>query len=352
MGSEPSYEHVQFQLICQPLQQLHFGNYCREKDTALEDTGEIIHADTLFSAIISTAAEQLEKDQFDRLLTGFTGGKSSLSSACYGLKKEEKLLRFYPKPVTADFFKVPDGKKIKRIRYVSDGILNQGITPDQWSGTDCVIIQRCFVALKKELEDLGLKEQIWKDLEIFRKETVMKVQVLRDAQAQNDAGPYAQTNLVLADHSAIGLRVFFWFEACIDTSLLPPLQLIMQIIAASGVGGERSTLNSTFEVCYCVQINQHEIVTSPCMALGLTIPKGEDELNGMGRIITRGGRRMASEGNLKTVKMLEEGALFSVPPEGNIVRLSNEKQELTYRYGKAYCIPIHQNFHFPNGTLL
>ena len=46
------------------------------------------------------------------------------------------------------------------------------------------------------------------------------------------------------------------------------------------------------------------------MALGLTIPKGEDELKGMGRIITRGGRRMASEVSLKTIKMLEEGALF------------------------------------------
>ena len=207
-GSEPSYEHVQFQLICQPLQQLHFGNYCREKDTALEDTGEIIHADTLFSAIISTAAEQLERIVW-QIISGFHRRQIIPQLSLLWLKKRRKLLRFYPKPVTADFFKVPDGKKIKRIRYVSDGILNQGITPDQWSGTDCVIIQRCFVALRKELEDLGLKEQIWKDLEIFRKETVMKVQVQRDAQAQNDAGPYAQTNLVLADHSAIGLQVFF-----------------------------------------------------------------------------------------------------------------------------------------------
>ena len=172
-----------------------------------------------------------------------------------------------------------------------------------------MIIQRCFVALRKELEDLGLKEQIWKDLEIFRKETVMKVQVLRDAQAQKRCRspmprPTWSWLIILRRFRCFfGLSVHRYLLSVTNSPADPCRSL--QVSRRCG----EDPLNSTLKFVFCVQINQHEIVTSLAWLLALPSRKVRMSLK-VWADHHRSGHRMASEGNLKINKMLEEGIIF------------------------------------------
>lgn len=332
------------------MQQLHFGSYSPYWQTALEDTADILHSDTLYSAIINTSAGQLGNSDTENLIKHFDAGTLQISSGFWGLKGEKGVLYFYPKPVTCDFFSVNDGKRIKKIRFISEKILEQGITPEEWSNTaKCCIIQDNFVVLKSEWDQLELGD--WRDFRIIDKQTNVKVQIARNDVKTNDSGPYAQTNLLVVDHSEKNIQTVLWFYARVDEAIKPHFDDCLLQIVGSGIGGERSTIHSAFKSCMDNKVNQKYDDSDSSISLGLILPT-EEKVSGYGKYMIRGGRKTFGAERLKRVRMIAEGAVFNNPnPIGAIVEIGKTEDHRVLRYGKGMTLPINKVF-LPNLNII
>ena len=353
-------------LKLKPNSQFHFGKVGLDENMSLNATSEFMHSDTLFSAMINIISSVVEdKKEIDNFIEEIENNNIQFSSVFYMLSVEnttqnkQKNIFFLPKPVNASTTIQEDAKDIKKIKFVSAKILEEGIKPESWTNEQtCVIIDKKFVCKKDELCDFEEHAQ----LKIYSVGTTPKVRVRSDKITEN---LYNQANLMIADNSFIipkekeeekndkfqfTINFYFlykFFEASKKNQTL--FKLFLNLIPEIGIGGQRSTgcgfvdnIKNVPELKYSISN------TSQFLSLSLFIPKNEAEFKEMSAysFITRGGRNTGSDDlKQKRVRMLTEGSISKSELNGKVKNISPKNSEKTYkRNGKGFFIELNDEF--------
>lgn len=336
-------------LECAPNAQFHIGKIALNDKTSLNKCDDIIHSDTLFSAIINTAAKVADVVEVDTLVELF--GKSIFISSCYFyLKNTDTTVYFLPKPISCNL-QTSDAnfKQIAKIKFISEQVWRKGIVPDDWLDENkCRILQNKFVVTKQEFDALGLNEKS----KVY--ENVLLPKVFVHKKDREDS-IYMQANIQITDNTDLGIETGWYFLMDVNENLPEKYNTLLNkalfLMASEGIGGERSTgcgwikevrRNNTFDAF----ATYNDFVNSGCVvsvALYNPNPDANKEVPfEMYNLITRGGRATRDKGVLPRVKCLAEGAVANANTkiEGSSVILASKK----IRYAHPFLLPLHENF--------
>lgn len=316
------------------------GAFTEETHNTQKTTSEYLHSDTLWSALVNAWALSCPKSVND-FINECMNGNFRLSSAfyCYmpplsteGKKGGNKKIYFLPKPASLNLAKFSDPKSLKRVKFLSKGIWEKGLLPEDWFDKDkCTLLQNeSVVALKSEIE-------VAESFKLFYIETTAKTSA-RDITDREDAF-YFQTDLYLAEN----IRWYFLIDNKLPDTLLSDFHTAMKALINLGIGGERTTgcgsLSGYEEIEFNLEMEKSEHTSS----ISLIAPNQEElSENSLYQIIKRGGRFLEKGKSLPMVQMLLEGAVFDNNINGKIVELNNKPKIL--RYGLSFLIPLHNNF--------
>jgi len=339
-------------LACKPGARFHFGKVALDVNMGLDDTSEWIHSDTLFSALVNTI-NRIDRGKTKGFIDCFNVGKIKISSAFYYISPQNggAPIYFLPAPVTVPNLAGEDYKQIKKVKFVSKGIWEEGIPASEWTDEEkCLIINKRFVCKKGELS--FLRNRI-KQLKIYDVVSAPKVKV---HTASKEDKLYNQTDVHLENDPTFDkdLNVGFYFLADIrDKDCESLFSLAMEMLVDSGIGGERSSGCGLFECVEYEPISNGFVSlmgTGYYSNLSLVYPKSSDEFKKLEHyhFITRGGRHLGNGGDnnfLKRVKMISEGAVcLSDEMECDNVDVSPKGDMSSLRYGKGLYVPLHENY--------
>ncbi len=318
---------------------------------SLDETGELLHSDTLFSALANIYALAFEKA--DTFVQFVETGKLKFSSGLFGLElvKEQKKIFFVPKPELN--YQTDDRKKIKRVKYVSLGalkIISSMMNPKTLS-TDINIeafydIGGNFLLDSKERAGNNLKSESFLHIQ-----TSPKVCVRKEVKEDNF---YHESNLqflpIQSDKGEILARGFFYvlFEHSLSESELQEFQAAVRILADEGIGGSRSTGCGQLDK---VSFDEIDIAASGSLYLGLSLvsPKTDSEFKAAMQynLVIRGGGSIGIYGDnkqhRKRARFIREGAIFNATVEGKLVDISPDENLLPHkilRNGINFSIPF------------
>lgn len=309
------------------------GAYTEETHNAQKTTSQYLHSDTLWSALISTWA-LVCPDSLENFLLACNNGKFKLSSAFYCVEYKGNNVFFLPKPINLNLFKTEWPKKLKRIKFISKGVWEQGVLPVEWfDDKKCTLLQNdSIVALKTEI-----REQI----KLFEIITNHKTRA-RDVSDREDAF-YFQSDLFLINDDDYKTHWYFLLENNLSEDLANDFRKTMQGLMHFGIGGERSSgcgsLAGSFEIDQIVNVTESKFKAS----ISLIAPRKDDLISkSFYQVIKRGGRFFKKGKYLPMIHMLLEGAVFEADVKGRIVKLNDDPPIL--RYGLNLSIPVHNNF--------
>ncbi|HPL06169.1 MAG TPA: type III-A CRISPR-associated RAMP protein Csm4 [Bacteroidales bacterium] len=314
------------------------GAFTEETNNSQKTTSDYIHSDTLWSALVNAWALRCP-GTVDDFVSECKTRKFLISSAFYyfvNSKNGDKNsnIFFLPKPASLNLYKFSEPKKLKKIRFISKGVWEKGILPNDWFNSDiCTLIQNdSAVALKSETD---------KSFELFHIETAAKTSA-RDITDREDAF-YFQTDLFLAKN----VKWYFLLDNQLSEHLQADFEKAMQTFIVLGIGGERSTgcgALSGFEIIdFNFDMSESGKDKQVQVSLSLTIPKKDDlSENDLYQIIKRGGRFLTKGKSLPMIQMLQEGAVLNNDFTGKIVGLNSNP--IVLRYGLKFSAPLHQNF--------
>lgn len=329
-----------FILTCKPGSQFHWGKPPIDDETALDTVSQSLHSDTLFAALADLAA-RTDAALLQSLKQWSDQGALCLSSAFVALQfpNVRERLFFLPKPAT---LYVQADKRRRNIEFVSTGVWEQGIKPDQWD-RECVVLQHKYVALKSEVPT-ELHERA-PDLSVLDMATYPKVAVHKISKEDSI---YFQTNILTPRHGYFQTHFYFLLRhnpELINSADYRRLMQLIGLLAQEGLGGERSTGCGAFQQVHTSPFAIRSSGPNEAL-LSLYYPFDRTELAQclFYRTVIRGGRRITG-GSLDRVKMIEEGAILSQPVRGKIVELQAAQADHPYwRSGIAFSLPIHHNF--------
>jgi len=314
------------------------GAFTEETNNSQKTTSDYIHSDTLWSALVNAWALS-NPDTVDVFISECKAEKFLISSAFYHYVNSDNggknsNIFFLPKPTSLNLYKFSDPKKLKKVRFISKGVWEKGILPDDWFNSKiCTLIQNdSAIALRSETD---------RSFELFHIETAAKTSA-RDVSDREDAF-YFQTDLFLAKN----VKWYFLLNNQLPEYLQADLEKAMQTLMRLGIGGERTTgcgaltefkiVDFNFDMDESVKDKHSQV------SLSLSIPKDDNlSKNDLYQIIKRGGRFLTKRKSLPMIQMLQEGAILNNDFAGRIVELNNEP--IVLRYGLNFPIPLHQNF--------
>jgi CRISPR-associated protein Csm4 len=319
-----------------PNSRFHLGKALTDRNTALTETDCRIHSDTLFSVLVNNLAEIRPKEEVEKFVSAFKENKIRISSSCYCLKhdKQSKYIFLLPTPVTAhnlididDYRKI---KEIKKIQFICPSTIKNH--PEEWKYNHNLA--------------LDLDENLLPNIRLFDNDMAIHVGVHQaDEKAQ---GPFNIKSIQIADLSEYGFSVHFYLLYECDNEYKDNFELSVKMIKYNGIGGKRSSgYGNIDDVEFCEieddLFNSNGDGDTIRMSLSKVIPSNKDQLNQFiyYTYSDRGGRN-SKDGILKTVRMIDEGAIICnskcVDIIGDIVDLH---QGCPYnRYGKCFSIPI------------
>jgi CRISPR type III-A-associated RAMP protein Csm4 len=366
-------------LACPPSARFRFGKASLDVNTSLAETDTVLHADTLFGAILSIAASIFTEEQVEDLIHAFESGQAAISSTSYCFQKNGgSTIYFLPKPICYNLLAVGGNadeerdrrKMINKIKFISKAVFEAGTLPTNWKtwkgeSTDelldeyAYIISRTFILTKAELDGLYSESE----RQSSSKQQIFSDQVrprIADQVRKPENNFYFQSELRLNPHDRFATHLYFLLEA--EGEQLEQLTTIIALLADTGVGGRVSSgcgrlLNTSIqEEPFELQIDQ--VDSDYKLNVGLLSPTKE-EINRLKhyQLLTRGGRRVAGgEENpeaeqievageqtsniLKRVKMLKEGAIVGHEVIGAIPDISPNQDRSFLRYGRAFLLPI------------
>jgi len=318
---------------------------------SLDETSELLHSDTFFSALANIYALAFEKA--DTFVQFVETGKLKFSSGLFGLElvKEQKKIFFVPKPELN--YQTDDRKKIKRVKYVSLGalkIISSMMEPQTLSiniNIDAFYdIGGSFLLDSKERAGYNLKSESFLHIQ-----TSPKVFVRKEVKEDNF---YHESNLqflpIQSDKGEILARGFFYvlFEHSLSESELQEFQAAVRILADEGIGGSRSTGCGHIDKVAFEQIN---IDTKGHLHLGLSLvsPKNDEEFKAaiQYNLVIRGGGSLGEYGDYKKHRkracFIREGVIFSSAVQGKLVDVSPDENALPHkilRNGINFSIPF------------
>jgi CRISPR-associated protein Csm4 len=345
-------------LNLKPNSRFHFGRALADSDVSLADTDYCLHSDVLFSALVNNLATIKDRSCVECFINAFQEGKIRISSACYCLQKMDSgdLTYFIPKPVSLvntveqnDYEKI---KLIKKVQFVTYELLNQ--EPKDWSTYGAFALDSetlDHLGFDKSYHALSKEAEVRIALTMYSK--VLNTQVAlrsinKDGQSK---GPYHVSALQISDLSKVNLSVHFYFLYEItDAQFEDDFELAVSLLAYNGIGGERSSGYGQIEsISTVVKLPDYFVSpTTDCHLLGLSkiIPKDAQELSNMNAYThtVRGGRH-GRGGHLKSVRMINEGAVIQGKVLGCIKSISPEHEETpNYRNGCSFTIALPDDF--------
>lgn len=327
------------ELITLPGNQYHFGEILPQAE---EQHMNVVtphpSSDLLFSAMVNIW--QKVYGDATQLINSFETDLIRLSSAFFFIgNKEQKRLRFLPKPVVANLKSTDQHKKLKRIAYVSEAIINQGVLPDQWFNPDCcTLLEGNLLCLNEELSHIKVDK-----ISVYKEVTIPKVKV-HTLEKENRL--YSQSNILFPpeEDSQIEKGYYFYLEENLPPDKQEKFMAVLNLMADEGLGGDRSSGCGLFKE---VRITEAPALTETSdyyLSLSLINPAKEEQHAFLYYpIVTRGGRRINSHQRLKMVNMVGEGAILSQKIAGRIVDISPNNDGRYKRYGKAFLYPLNTN---------
>jgi CRISPR-associated protein Csm4 len=351
---------------CRPGAQFHFGKIALDENMSLDDTSHILHSDTLASAFVETAFRVLSDKAAQQVLSDFENGVVRVSSLFWQMDLPGgQSVHFLPKPISFNALskgnseakkdEETERKDILRVQFISKGVWEAGLQPKDWL-EKCLVLQREFVLTREEAK--GLSEEMAEKIKLYHTISLPKVAVHK---LTRENSLYHQTNVQianLADYGLPGASVHFYFllESS-DTAARDRVQNLSHIVADEGIGGERSVGCGELESAgkaQSFQLTPAQQAKNIFCTTSLVSPASQDELDTFQawKVITRGGRPTASDGPLKRLKMLAEGAVLKGKASGKTHTISMEAAQYEYkRFGTALCLPAHDHHEFTTTAL-
>lgn len=349
-------------LHCKPGSRFHFGDTAPDADTALNDTSDYCHSDTLFGAFVQIAALLAPQGApVGALIDAFKTGEVRISSVfpCLQLSKTHPLIYFFPKPAHYDTYADPeDIKKMSSIAFISKGVWESKMLPDRWTRAledkKLVLLQERFLVLRSELSAAALSARAY--LKLLHQTEWPKVTV---HQLDQEGSLFQHGTLQTADNSLLtddtekpilpDCSTHFYFlldcnATFLQTSTHALLKNVLDLLPDTGLGGDRSTGCGLLEAISFDESFALNLQAKMLASLSLINPNGTEEAQKLYRYRTqlRGGRRTATDRYpLQFVRMVSEGALLAGKIEGRIPDVSPPNSTLPYlRNGKAFLVPV------------
>lgn len=348
-------------LKCRPGSRFHFGKYAPDADTALNDSSEIMHSDTLLAALLNTYQELLGNAQ--PLVNAIHAGQINISSLFYCFEQEQQYTWLLPKPACFDLFGDSTRPKIfKGVQWISKGVWETLTHPGELltSGEVVLAAKGKIALLAEEIKlpaGVTVAEKEYLGLRHMEQDTLPKVLVRGNIDERTI---YQLTVNEIADNNKLiaGLQVHYYFllqnSETADPSVLKNLEQVFSIIHWQGIGAERSTIGQLagMEIVNGWQINPGAMHNEYAATASLYAPLPE-EMDGLlfYHTLLRGGRRLGhnhTEDNknryLKTLRMVQEGAIVNRAASGCLGDVSPLADKSFLRHGMAFCLPIPQTW--------
>ena len=325
--------------------QFHLG------ERELDDTSDILHADTLFSALANIY--ELALSGAGTLIGLMNAGKLRFSSGFYAAQFDKRFIFFLPKP-PVEYLCVDARKKLKHVRYLSIGVWRKVLEHfDYQKQESCSLdllslpsIGGEFVYTEEELA--GVEEQL--DNKVFRStQTVPKVKV--HTTDQEDC-LYHETTVqftpIQLEKGYINGAFYVFLEHTLAFDELKEFMAAMRIMADEGVGGQRSSGRGQFASVELVDVDVPSC-QNPLFYLGLSLisPATNEEFhNGLHsyELMLRGGGSLGKMGKAeehrRQARFVREGALLLKNIQGKFVDVSPEQNGTILRNGFNFAIPI------------
>lgn len=330
-------------LRCSEGAKFHLGEYTEDQSTTLFNTSNIIHSDVLFGAFISALA-QIDETQIEEYRGYFEEGQLAISSAFYLVehKKTNEKIYFLPKPAIFNLFQAKDLdnfeiKKFKKVEFISKGVWESGISPDDWFSdeSECVMPNKYAVGLREELKNAAFS--------FFTHTDEDKVRINTD----KDNEPYTISSIELLGDKKHSVHFYFLLHCNLDKEKEAFVMKVWDLVASNGLGGERSTgygeITSVEVEPFDIQVDS----TSKVL-LGLGFPEDLKHYQYY-QTKTRGGMRFGedeSKARLDTITAVTEGAvLASESVESRVIDLSKNGKAY-WKYSSSVVLPLHSKFNF------
>ena len=323
-------------LKCRQGSRFHFGEFAREQSTALFHTADYIHSDVLFAAFVSALA-QLHPEKTDSFKNHFQEGKIRFSSGFYAIEHKERMILLLPKPAALNIYKTDNPKKFKKIRFISNGVWEKGIAPDKWFSDEspCISPNGSSIFLKEEIGDDA-------NFELSQKHDMQKVQV---RSAKEEGNLYAQTDIVLQGSKDYAVHWYFLAESNLQDEDEKLLWQAIELLAANGIGGERSTGCGNIE---SVEFRDFEFqLHQPSnyhVALSLVFSKEKDmQACKYYQTKFRGGMHLGANQRLPIATALLEGAVMSEKLSPDVLDFSQDGKKY-WKYSGDFFLHLPQSF--------
>ncbi|NTU52815.1 MAG: type III-A CRISPR-associated RAMP protein Csm4 [Chlorobiaceae bacterium] len=327
--------------------QFHFG------ETGLDDSSDLLHSDTLFSALANIYEYALSGAK--TFIDLAESGRLMFSSGLYALLKQGELsLLFVPKPVVA-YSKTDDRKRYKSLKYFSLKVLEQFSLHFNAEKLESELDFAAFPSIGNEFlylaDELGGTQDEFTSRSFRRLTTSPKVKV--HTTLEDNDRLYHETTVQFHSFSVAGVEYEGAYCVLYEADGLSPSErqeflAAVRIMADEGVGGQRSSGKGQFR-----QVRE-VTVSLPCQTdaskyLGLSVlsPADAGEFDALNRyeLFVRGGGsigwRGESEKHRKQARFIREGCVMSHNISGRVVDLSPEtKTGSIKRNGRNFAIPI------------
>jgi len=318
--------------------------------TGLDDTSEILHSDTLFSALANVYA--MAFGGADTFIAHLAEGRLRFSSGFHAIRHDAGTLFFLPKPPIR-FSGTQRGKKEKSIRYLSHGVWNclcSRFDPDNCSASIDLLafpsIGGTFAFLEEELPGIashGRPRPLWGVIDLPK----VKVHTL-DKDDRLHLETVVQFSARNMGEQSIQGCYHFLVDHTLDEHQWNEFLAAVRIMADEGIGGQRSSGCGQFESVSVADVNL-SLTTDASHFLGLSLvaPEGNDEFhNGLAYYDTmiRGGGTLGRAGNAtrhrRQIRLVREGALLKSAINGRLVDVSPGLDGSVLRNGLNFSIPI------------
>jgi CRISPR-associated protein Csm4 len=327
--------------------QFHLG------ETGLDDSSDLLHSDTLFSALANVYECALNgAEEFIDLVEN---AKLSFSSGLYAMLKkgtQEPPLLFLPKP-TVTYSKLKDRKRYKSIKYFS-----LGVWEEFRNSFDAEKFASGLIFSGKPLvgnEFMCLDRELGSDPEAFRHcsfrgfTTSPKVKVhttLQEDRLYHETT--VQFNSFVADGQEYEGAYCVLFRHDLTDEQYRGFLAALRIMADEGVGGQRSSGKGQFREVREVTIDiPEEECASAYLGLSIVSPADYSEFDALERyeLFIRGGGSLGwrgiSEKHRKQARFVKEGALMNRNIAGDILNVSPDAlDDSILRNGRNFAIPI------------
>ncbi|TNJ40310.1 type III-A CRISPR-associated RAMP protein Csm4 [Chlorobaculum thiosulfatiphilum] len=329
--------------------QFHFG------ESGLDDSSDLLHSDTLFSALANIYEYAL--GGAERLIELVGSERLSFSSGFYALLKknsDKPPLLFVPKPVVT-WSVTDDRKRYKNLKYFSLGVLAEffkhfdahKLTSDL-DLASLPTIGNEFVYVKGEL-DGAPGDFVNRSFRRFTTSPKVKVHTTPDDLDRL----YYETTVQFHSCSVAGARYEGAYCVLFDADRLSTEErqeflAAVRLLADEGVGGQRSSGKGQFRAVREVQIDIPSTENAAAyLGLSALSPADCDEFRALERyeLFVRGGGSLGWRGegekHRKQARFVREGAIMRRHVSGRIVDLSPDTEPNSIkRNGRNFAIPI------------